>query len=341
MKRKRIAAFLSYLTLLVCIVCGRTTAQSNSCESQYNFFCGEPLVPGTTHCVTVGSCNAVCYVPNNSCAPAAAPDETCPTCGKGKSTPSGGSPISFATGNTYIQQSDVRIPGLGNGLTLMRTWNSRWPASQSVFRTGIFGLNWRSTFEERVFLGSDGYIKYARGDGSFWSFGVATAGWAVAAPANESATLTQGTSYWTLSFQNGEQRQFDNATGNLRIIIDRNGNTTQLAYDSSGRLATVTDPASRHLYVNYPDNTSSLVNSLTSDVGLTLSYSYDTQARLTQVTNPDQSTLSFVYDSQSLITAVKDSQGKILEFHTYDSAARGLTSSRANGIDAITISYPQ
>ena len=54
-------------------------------------------------------------------------------------------------------------------------------------------------FEERVFVGSDGYIKYARGDGSFWSFGVAPTGWAVAAPANESATLTQGSSYWTIT----------------------------------------------------------------------------------------------------------------------------------------------
>jgi len=345
MKTKRITASLSCLTLLLCMLCGRTMAQSNSCLHQYDFFCGDQLFPGTTSCITAGPCLAVCFVPNSSCAPATAPDETCPTCGKGKgnSTPTagGGGPISAATGNTSIQQTDVRLPGLGGGLKLVRTWNSKWPASQSGFKTGAFGPNWRSTFEERVFVGSDGYIRYARGDGSFWSFGVATSGWAVAAPANESATLTQDSSYWTITFLNGEQRRFDNASGNLIAIIDRNGNTTQLSYDASFRLTTITDPASRHLSFGYSGSSSYLVTSVTSDVGLSLSYSYDTQGRLIQVTNPDQSTLSFAYDSQSLITAVTDSQGKILESHTYDSAARGVTSSRANGVDAITVSYPQ
>jgi hypothetical protein len=42
-----------------------------------------------------------------------------------------------------------------------------------------------------------------------------------------------------------------------------------------------------------------------------------------------------------MITTVKDSQGKILESHTYDALGRGLTSSRANGVDAVSVTYPQ
>ena len=42
-----------------------------------------------------------------------------------------------------------------------------------------------------------------------------------------------------------------------------------------------------------------------------------------------------------MITAVKDSQGKVLEAHTYDSAGRGLSSSRANGVESVTISFTQ
>jgi len=76
-------------------------------------------------------------------------------------------------------------------------------------------------------------------------------------------------------------------------------------------------------------------------VGISTSYSYDSQNRLTQVTEPDSSTVSFQYNSQSLISAVLDSAGKTLEAHTYDSAGRGLTSSRANGVDAVTLSYQQ
>jgi YD repeat-containing protein len=79
---------------------------------------------------------------------------------------------------------------------------------------------------------------------------------------------------------------------------------------------------------------------ITSDVGVATSYSYDNFGRLAQVTRPDLSTVSFQYDTNSRITAVLDSQGKLLESHTYDSSGRGLTSSRALGVDALTVSYP-
>ena len=256
-----------------------------------------------------------------------------------------GKPISLATGNTYFKQTDIRIPGLAGGLNLARTWNSTWPASQSALQVGLFGPNWRSTYEEQVFVASDNHIRYSRGDGSFWSFGT-TGGpgsWSLVAPQNISATLTSpnsSTPYWLLTFQSGEQRRFDSTSGMLTTIIDRNGNTTTLAYDSANRLATVTDAASRHLTFTYPSTSSHLVTGVSSDAGISLSYAYDGQSRLSQVTNPDLTTLSFTYNAQSLITAVTDSSGKILESHTYDSSGRGLTSSRAAGVEAVAITYP-
>jgi len=107
------------------------------------------------------------------------------------------------------------------------------------------------------------------------------------------------------------------------------------------RLVSVTDPVSRHLYFTYASGSSRLITGLTSDVGLSLSYAYDTQGRLTQVTKPDQTTVSFEYDSNSLISAVKDTVGKLLESHTYDGSGRGLTSSRAGGVEALSVAYPQ
>ena len=250
-------------------------------------------------------------------------------------------PVSLATGNTYIEEVDATIPGLSNGLTLVRRWNSQWPSTQMASQVGLFGPNWRSTYEERIFMGSDNYIKYSRSDGSFWSL---TAGGLVVAPRNMTAsslTLDSNRTQWTLVFQNGEQRIFNYSSGSLTSIIDRNGNTTTLSYDGTNRLTTVTDPAGRHLYFGYANTSSRLVTSVTSDVGLSLSYSYDPQGRLIQVTKPDQTTMSFQYDANSLITAVLDSNGKILESHTYDSQGRGLTSSQAAGVNAVTLTYPQ
>jgi len=295
----------------------------------------QPLPPGAFNCQLYLFTSVGCWIVLHWCAPAAAASETCQDCVKGI----GGGPISLASGNTYLEENDVRLPGLSGGLSLDRTWNSLWPVTQTAYQIGLFGPNWRSTYEERVFVGADHYIKYGRSDGTFWSFGYGPGGFNVAAPANVTATLVEGANNWTLTFQNGEQRLFDNTTGHLTAIIDRNGNTTTLTYDSVGRLVTVTDPVSRQLYFNYGNGSSYLVTSVTSNVGVTVSYSYDGQGRLTQVTEPDGSTLAFQYDSNSFISAVLDSQGKVLESHTYDSSGRGLTSARANGVEAITISY--
>jgi YD repeat-containing protein len=337
---------------------------AQSCKVQFvcstsSFYsgCQPPLPPTYGNCVGNGPWSALCDVLTNQCSPPNAPDETCPTCNRGGpragggggsagGASSGGSPISLATGNTNIEQTDIGVPGLGGGLRLSRVWNSRWPSSQNTSKVGMFGSSWRSTYEERVFVGSDGYMKYARADGSFWSFGYSTTDassnfvYLAAAPANAATALTTGTTNWTLTFKDGEVRLFDNTTGLLTSIVDRNGNTTQLTYDASNRLVTVTDPASRHLSFTY-SGSSPLVQTVTADVGISLSYTYDAQQRLTRVTEPDTTFMTFEYDANSLITAVKDSQGKILESHTYDSLGRGLTSSRANGVDAVTVSYPQ
>ena len=263
-------------------------------------------------------------------------------CSRNKPTnscPTAGSPICLATGNTFITQSDISVPGLGGGLNLTRTWNSILPVS--FLSVGMFGPNWRSNYEERVYLDTDNTVAYARGDGTLWSFVYdASQNFKTASPANTGATLHQGSTSWVLTFKNGDQRTFDTG-GKLISITDRNGNTTQLTYDSLLRLTTVTDAAGRHLYFSYATSGSTLVTSVTTDVGLSLAYTYDGQGRLSQYTKPDNTTVSFQYNDTNpiLITAVLDSDSKILESHTYDSQSRGLTSSRANGIDSLSITY--
>jgi YD repeat-containing protein len=347
---KSILAVLFALLCLQCVLSGGAAAQTGSgCWSVVS--CGEyslgslscvPQLPqGATNCIGVPfEWTTICQIPNSSCPPPDAAPETCPTCAAAAGSPAAGHPISLASGNTYIKETDIRIPGLSGGLSLVRTWNSLWPATQSSYQIGLFGPNWRSTYEERVFLGADNYMKYGRSDGSFWSFGYNGGNYNVAAPANMSATLIAGSSYWAISFQNGEQRLFDNSTGHLISIIDRNGNTTSLSYDTSGRLVTVTDPVSRHLYFSYGSGGASyLVSGVSSDVGVSTSYSYDSLGRLSQVTEQDSSTISFTYNSQSLISLVTDSLGNTLESHTYDAGGRGLTSSQASGVNAVTVSY--
>lgn len=341
----------SLLSVWLCACTADSEAQIDGCyvtlASSWYGFAGPvaPPVPATAYDFFNGGPWTFYYRVNT---PACAPPPQCPSC------TDAGSPIDLATGNTYVRQTDVRIPGLGGGLTLTRTWNSIPAMSGSMF-----GPQWSSSFEERVFLGGDGYVRYARGDGSVWFFGYigqsnnvqsyAVAGrWANIYPHTGAATLSQDLtnataldSSWVLVLESGEQRTFTsiNQGGQLLAIVDRNGNTIQLTYDTSGRLSAVTDAASRHLYFSY---TNIFVTNITSDVGISLSYTYDNSGRLMQYTKPDNTTVTFQYNdpNPNLITAVLDGDGKILESHTYDGQRRGLTSSRAGGVDAVTVTYP-
>jgi len=268
--------------------------------------------------------------------------KTCPAppecpCKQNTPDPEGSKPIVFASGDTYVEDTDISLPGLGGGLRLNRRWNSVWPQNELLSSSGIFGSQWKSTYEERVFLGDDGYVKYARADGSYVSLYYHNN-----TITNLDITLHIDPIYFDVTLQNGgEVRNFDKLTGMLTGIVDRNGNSTQLEYDSSGRLSVVADPAGRHLYFNYPNGSSTLVSSVTSDFGVTVTYTYDSINRLIQVTKPDLSTINYTYNSQSQITQVTDSNGKVLETHTYDSNGRGLTASQANGVNSVTVSYPQ
>jgi YD repeat-containing protein len=315
-----------------------------------------PLPPATAQCSQQPSSNGCvqCAAHSDSHDAACAATDVaidCPTCPKPAEA---GGPINLATGNTYIMETDISIPGLGGGLRLSRTWNSIMPSVQRSYPF-MFGTNWRSNFEQRlVFNASDGFLKYTQSDSSVSSYGVHTLAssgnnqnvFNAVVPANDTTTTitqmqntTTGVSTWSMVSQNGEKRTFDPTSGVLLSITDRNGNVTQLSYDTSNRLTTVTDPAGRHLNFNYGSGSTNLVSTVTTDFGMTLSYTYDTQGRLTQVTKPDNTTVSFAYDSNSNITTVTDSNGKVLESHTYDASGRGLTSSRANGVDAVTITY--
>jgi YD repeat-containing protein len=284
---------------------------------------------------------SLCPGPPESCS------STAPTC-------SGSKPIIFGSGDTIIDDRDVSIPGLGGGLTLKRTWHSVLPQMEPSTSVGIFGQGWRSTYEERIIFpppspsvnGLSPPIKYARSDGSYWQFvwNVTLSQWVSASPNNVMASLTSNLDYTQVFVTNkrtGEVRTFEKSDGLLTSIADRNGNTTQLTYDTSNRLVTVTSPAGQHLYFNYGTGASNyLVTSVTTDFGITLSYTYNSLGELVQVTKPDLTNLFYTYNAQSEITAVTDQLGKVLETHTYDSNGRGLTGSEANGVNALTVTYP-
>ncbi len=326
--------------------CVNSAPAALQCYAHYEPHPLETFWPRTGACTCVANPSGYqdCWAKNSVCAPAPA----CESCNRG------GRPIDFASGDTYFTEVDLKIPGLGGGLTLQRSWHSVWPQEngapmswQSTLPVGMFGPGWTSNFEETVFIGTDGYMKRSAGNGNVYSFGFSgvvdgTAQFTVAGQSAQNTVLTQTPNNWTVTLPNGDLELFDGNTGKIQSITDRNGNVTKLTYDSSYRLVMVTDPVSRHLYFSYANPASFLVTAVTSDFGVSLSYSYDTLGRLVQYTKPDNTTVSFQYNDNNpnLITAILDSDGKLMEAHTYNSCAQGTSSSGANGVDSITVSYP-
>jgi hypothetical protein len=166
----------SCLAAVVCLLClfePRLRAQGASClaypqcqsSNQWVGGCAPLLPPGVFNCGSFGWSES-CEIKTYKCT-----RPPCPTCcSKGPATPATcGSPINLSSGNTFINQSDLSVPGLGGGLAVSRTWNSLSSGVQ-----GLFGPGWRSTYEESVYLGDDGFMKYARADGAIWTFGFAT-----------------------------------------------------------------------------------------------------------------------------------------------------------------------
>ena len=355
MTKSRIAKAIPGLYLLLCIShpasgqssCVTAAPPVTKCNTHFTWHTGETFWPrnAACTCVSIPSGYQDCWVKNSVCAPKPKKENCC----------TAGHPIDLASGDVYFSETDIQVPGLGGGLTFTRTWNSVWPQSPPTFGlnpqwnmpAGMFGPGWTSNFEESIYEGNDGYMKQSLSDGDAYSFGFTgvvngSSQFMAAGRGAQNTVLTQNPSNWAVVLPNGDQKLYDGTSGKLLSITDRNGNVTTLTYDSSFRLVTVTDPASRHLYFSYATASSYLVTGITSDFGISLSYSYDSQGRLTHITKPDSTTVSFQYADQNpyLIKAVLDSDGKILESHTYNNCSQGLTSSRANGVDAITLSYP-
>ena len=255
-----------------------------------------------------------------------------------------GAPINVTNGNVWIQHRDYSVPGLGGGLELVRTWNSLYGSGAPSYYATMFGLNWVSTYEESLTgPDSNNYLTYWRGDGSSWSFYYNSAlnSYSLASPPNVRAQLVANpTGGFTLTLADHTQRVF-NAQNSLAAIIDRNNNQTTINYDNLGRVTSVASPGGKTLTFAYgdPDN-SYLVTTAQDSVGTVATYTYDGSSRLTLVSYPDGSALNFTYDpNSSMILSVTDSQGKLLEAHTYDTQNRGLTSTRANGVDSVSLSY--
>src|SRR6266436_6376457 len=120
---KTLAIWLCVVVLQCLSGTGAKAQSNNPCIGWANNGCvygwTSAPCPGWFNCYNYGPWLWTCQTWTNRCAPAVK-DEVKQHC------PVGGGPVCFADGNTYIEETDARIPGFSNGLSLVRTTrNSR------------------------------------------------------------------------------------------------------------------------------------------------------------------------------------------------------------------------
>ena len=203
----------------------------------------------------------------------------------------------------------------------------RWPAdSPDRGRSGWsrFGDESRSRCTATMRLGNLVYRKNPDGYSATWTYttsfnrvATATTNWVTTCPSATTATgnqtsATDAAGYVTTSTYNSRGLPTSittpdpDGTGPLTAAV------TGLAYDSYGRLTTLTNPDSTTRTFGY--NTADMRTSETDELNHTTSFVYDTLNRLTSQTDRTSAQTSYVYNAVGLLTQQTDALGNVTDY---------------------------
>jgi RHS repeat-associated protein len=244
-------------------------------------------------------------------------------------------PVNVMNGNVWFDQADIRIPGVGHDLTLIRSYNSNLAGANVG---GAFGRGWFHSFESKLSFMQWNQIKLRRGDGEpiFFEDPTNSGTYAAMLPATETSSIVKSGATYTRNFRAGGSESYD-GNGRLTSLTDVAGNVTILTRDPSGNLLAMADPGGRSLTFSY-DGTGH-ISALTGPSGVIASYVYDGNGLLQAVTYADGSGYTFAYDSSGHVLSVADLSGRVVETHTYDANGNGITSELSGGQQRYTVTY--
>ncbi|WP_018079022.1 RHS repeat-associated core domain-containing protein [Thiobacillus denitrificans] len=252
-------------------------------------------------------------------------------------TPSTADPISTVSGNNYHDETDFVIRGR-NGLNLVftRTYNSA-PSSTSVDR----GLGYGWTHSYLMQLKSNDFgdcpnctsaqkpenansktssVTYTDERGGEQAYLVDETSYAVTAPKGVYDTLTldsPAAGQHTLVFRNGVKYIFEvpsgslkttpNLVARLKYIDNAWGDRLTLAYDTNGRLSTITDNLgiSTRTGLVFTYDANGRLKDVSDWTARKWSFAYDASGNLSTRTNPLAEVLTYAYDApRHLLTEV-------------------------------------
>jgi RHS repeat-associated protein len=231
--------------------------------------------------------------------------------------------VNVANGNLVLHANDLSIKGTGLDLSIARTFNGLGINSWDLGRRWTMDTGWD------VFLdtNSDGSKTLSAPGGYPALFTVGTNGQFVAPSGLDAMLTTNADGSYTLTYNQSSEKYNFTAGGALISDVDRNGNKIVFAYDTSKRLASITDTQGRITTFSYANAANSnLITTIADPASRNFRYAYDTNSNLTAYTDPNLGVTKYGYDAVGDLTQVIDPKGNTTNL-TYDGNLRvtGLT----------------
>lgn len=256
-----------------------------------------------------------------------------------------GDPVQTFVGAFTYRHTDIAIGGAGSTPTFIRSYDS------ADTRIGPLGPGWTDNYAVRLrdpgdasgdilFVGPDGTtVRFTRNpDGTF------------SPPPGVTLRLVRN---WDASYgltDRSKTRWTFSPVGFLTSIADNDsglwyiGLSSVLTYDDALRLASISDPGGRgSLTLGY--DTSGRLATITdwASPPRTVSFGYDVLGRLATVTDREGKTTTYGYDGTSArLTTISDARGHTALTLTYDASGRVATQTDARGLitgDVTTFDY--
>jgi RHS repeat-associated protein len=258
--------------------------------------------------------------------------------------------VNPANGNLSLGFTDLSTPGLGDGFSVSRTYNSLLPTLPN--HTNLFGAGFTSNLDMSIADSGHGPIVFTDANGLQHIFAPTSGGNSgYVGPVGEHLTLTltgsePSVSQYSVSEENGTEYVFNdvgalaaiktptaggnyasttlnyNTSGQLTSITDPSGRTWTVTLNASGQIASIQDPAGRKATYTYSSGDLTQVQvtgaatSDSTDTSTTTvdTYSYGTNGLLASATDAASNTTSYAYNASNQISQVTNPLGGIYTY---------------------------
>ncbi|MCA9952199.1 MAG: RHS repeat protein [Anaerolineales bacterium] len=242
-------------------------------------------------------------------------------------------PVNLINGNFYLTTGDHFFVGAGLSVQFARSYNSL-PSNIPTILPNVMGNGWTHSYDAAVILDLGPQLFIRNGDGSIHEYNFNGVSWDPPPGIFRELQHNLGvpTDPYVLRHKSGLVERFaplaSTTPGRLQVIKDRNGNTIELQYNVGGFLEAIIDAATGHqLQIAY--DTSNRIAKITDPIGRETVYTYDTSNNLTQVDYPEGTQAAYSYDGLNRLIRYDDPR-----------QSRGTRQVNTIGYDGVAVDDP-